>query len=182
VRGPILTVRKNSPPVSSGRKIGPGNPLIVAYLPKRNKNVLQTWQQNNAKTDLKMRLHYRAKWRVKLMLDEFARRIFDKFASSKGQNQLSSSANKSGVLRCHVDIVLYLRAVSTRVFCSRFRARNGVDLPPLLFSRDHVREKAKEAVGQRRHHGRRNGRKKRECRQPFKGCLYSRFLLAFSCA
>jgi hypothetical protein len=35
------------------------------------------------------------------------------------------------------------------------------------FFRDHVREKAKEAVGQRRHHGRRNGRKKRECRRPF---------------
>jgi hypothetical protein len=35
----------------------------------------------------------------------------------------------------------------------------------LLFSRDRVREKAKEAVGRRRNHGRRNGRKKRECRR-----------------
>jgi hypothetical protein len=38
----------------------------------------------------------------------------------------------------------------------------------LLFSRDRVREKAKEAVGRRRNHGRRNGRKKRECRRPLR--------------
>jgi hypothetical protein len=30
----------------------------------------------------------------------------------------------------------------------------------LLFSRNHVRDRAKEAVGRRRHRGRRNGRKK----------------------
>jgi hypothetical protein len=33
-------------------------------------------------------------------------------------------------------------------------------------SSDRVREKAKEAVGRRRHCGQRNGRKKRECRRP----------------
>jgi hypothetical protein len=55
----------------------------------------------------------------------------------------------------------YLRAVYTRFFCVRFSVRDGAaaQLAPLLFSRDHVREKAKKAVGQRRHHGRRNGRK-----------------------
>jgi hypothetical protein len=39
---------------------------------------------------------------------------------------------------------------------------------PLLFSRDHVRDRAKEAVGLRRYHGRRNGHKKRECRRPLR--------------
>jgi hypothetical protein len=41
-------------------------------------------------------------------------------------------------------------------------------LLPLLFLRDRVRDYAKEAVGRRRHHGRRNGRKKRECRRPLR--------------
>jgi hypothetical protein len=37
----------------------------------------------------------------------------------------------------------------------------------LLFSRDHLRDRAKEAVGHWHHRGRDNGRKKRECRRPF---------------
>jgi hypothetical protein len=63
-----------------------------------------------------------------------------------------------------------LRAVYTRDFCVRFSIRDGAtaQLLPLLFSRDHVREKAKEAVGQWHHRGRRNGRKKRECRRTFR--------------
>jgi hypothetical protein len=61
-----------------------------------------------------------------------------------------------------------LRAVYTRCFCVRFSVRDGAtaQLLPFLF---HVRDcarKAKEAVGWRRHRGRRNGRKKRECRRP----------------
>jgi hypothetical protein len=57
---------------------------------------------------------------------------------------------------CH-----YLRAVYTRVFCVRCPVRDGASAQqsPLLFSRDHVRGKAKEAIGQRRHHGRRNDAK-----------------------
>jgi hypothetical protein len=62
-----------------------------------------------------------------------------------------------------------LRAVYTRVFCVRFSVRDGAtaQLLPLLFSRDHVRDRAKENVGRRRHRRRRNGRKKREYRRPF---------------
>jgi hypothetical protein len=37
----------------------------------------------------------------------------------------------------------------------------------LLFSRDQVRDRAKELFGPWRHRGRDNGRKKRECRRPF---------------
>jgi hypothetical protein len=58
-----------------------------------------------------------------------------------------------------------LRAVYTRVFCVRFSVRDGAAAQHFPL-RDHVRRKAKEAVGQWRHHGRRNGRKKRECRRP----------------
>jgi hypothetical protein len=39
--------------------------------------------QEHRPPELKVRLHYRAKWRVLSMLDEFARRLFDKIASSK---------------------------------------------------------------------------------------------------
>jgi hypothetical protein len=58
-----------------------------------------------------------------------------------------------------------LMAVYTRVFCVRFSVRDGAaaQLFPL---RDHVCDcarKTKGAVGQWRHHGRRNGCKKREC-------------------
>jgi hypothetical protein len=55
-------------------------------------------------------------------------------------------------------------------FCVRCPVRDGAAAQPfpLLFSRDHVRDRAKEAVGQWRHRGRRNRRKKRECRRPFK--------------
>jgi hypothetical protein len=53
--------------------------------------------------------------------------------------------------------------------------KNAIVVGPLLFSRDHVRDRTKEAVGRRRHRGRRNGRKKREFRRPFKlqNCTYS---------
>jgi hypothetical protein len=46
--------------------------------------------------------------------------------------------------------VVSLRAVYTWVFCVRFSVRNGgaAKQLPLLFSRDHVRDRAKEAVGQ----------------------------------
>jgi hypothetical protein len=37
----------------------------------------------------------------------------------------------------------------------------------LLFSRDHARDRAKEAVGRRRHRGRRNASKKREWKRPY---------------
>jgi hypothetical protein len=49
----------------------------------------------------------------------------------------------------------------------------------MLSLRDHVRDrarKAKEAVGQWRHRGRRKGRKKRECRQPFTGLNKNQYL------
>jgi hypothetical protein len=65
---------------------------------------------------------------------------------------------------------LYLRAVYTRVFCVRFSVRDGT-AAQLLPMRDHVLDrarKAKEAVGQWRHRRRRNGRKKRKCRRPFR--------------
>jgi hypothetical protein len=44
-------------------------------------------------------------------------------------------------------------AVYTRVFCVRFSVRDGAtaQLLPLLFSRDHVRDRAKEAAGRRWH-------------------------------
>jgi hypothetical protein len=61
-----------------------------------------------------------------------------------------------------------LRAVYTRVFCVRFSVRDGAaaqQLPLLFHVRDRAR-KAKEPVGRRHHRGRRNGRKKRECRRP----------------
>jgi hypothetical protein len=62
-----------------------------------------------------------------------------------------------------------LGAVYTRVFCIRYPVRDGAtaQLLPLLFSRNHVSDRTKENVGRWRHHGRRNGRKKRECRRPF---------------
>jgi hypothetical protein len=57
-------------------------------------------------------------------------------------------------------------------FCVRFSIRDGAtaQLIPLLFSRDHVRDRSKEAVRRRRHRGRRNGRKKRDYRRPL-SCL-----------
>jgi hypothetical protein len=63
-----------------------------------------------------------------------------------------------------------LRAVYTCVFCVCFSVRNGAaaaQLLPLLFVHDCAR-KAKEAVGQWHHRGRRNGRKKCDCRRPFR--------------
>jgi hypothetical protein len=62
-----------------------------------------------------------------------------------------------------------LRAIYTRIFCIRFSVRDGAttQLLPLLFSRDHVCDRAKVVAGRRRHRGRRNRRKKRECRRPF---------------
>jgi hypothetical protein len=46
--------------------------------------------------------------------------------------------------------------------CVRFSVRDVATarLLPLLFSRDHVRDRAREAVGRRRHRGRRSGCKK----------------------
>jgi hypothetical protein len=52
------------------------------------------------------------------------------------------------------------------VFCPVRDVADSYNLS-LLFSRDHVGEKAQEDVEQGRHHGRRNGRKKRKCRRPF---------------
>jgi hypothetical protein len=59
-------------------------------------------------------------------------------------------------------------------FCVRFSVRDGAtaQLLPLLFSRNHARDRAKEVVGRRRHRGRRNERKKRECRRPLKGRIH----------
>jgi phosphoglycerate-specific signal transduction histidine kinase len=52
-----------------------------------------------------------------------------------------------------------LGAVYTRVFSVRCSVRDGAAAQqlPLLFSRDHLRDQAKEVVKQWRHHGRRNG-------------------------
>jgi hypothetical protein len=68
-------------------------------------------------------------------------------------------------------IFTLLGAVPTRVFCSRFSVRDGAaaQLLPLIFSRDHARDRARKAmgaVGRRRHHGRRNVSKKREWKRP----------------
>jgi hypothetical protein len=62
-----------------------------------------------------------------------------------------------------------LRDVYTRVFCVRFSVRDG-SAAQLLPLRDQIRDrarKAKEVVGQWRHRGRKNGRKKRKCKRPF---------------
>jgi hypothetical protein len=69
----------------------------------------------------------------------------------------------------------YLLSVKGRLhshFCVRYPVRDGANAQqlPLLFSHDHVHEKARKAVGQQCHRGRRNGRKNRECRRPLTLC------------
>jgi hypothetical protein len=46
-------------------------------------------------------------------------------------------------------LTIALGAVYTRVFCVRFSVRDGAAAPqfPLLFSRDHVREKQRKLLG-----------------------------------
>jgi hypothetical protein len=90
----------------------------------------------------------------------FSRAITRVIAREKQRDQLGGSAIAEG-------------AVYTRVFCSRFSVRDGAaaKLVPLLFSYHHARDrarKAKEAVGRRRHHGRRNASKKRKWKRPLK--------------
>jgi hypothetical protein len=70
--------------------------------------------------------------------------------SSKPHTPLPDEKDASGRQK-YINVML--RAVYTRVFCVRFSVRDGAtaQLLPLLFSRDHVRDRAKEAAGRRWH-------------------------------
>jgi hypothetical protein len=78
---------------------------------------------------------------------------------------------------------LFTKGPSTLAFFRvRFSVRDGATAQQLPLH-DRVRDrarKAKEAVGRRPNCGRDNGRKKRECRRPFKGRFHGHFLRPLS--
>jgi hypothetical protein len=72
-------------------------------------------------------------------------------AQEKQRTKLGGGAIADGETRAkNASVDGPLRAVYTRVFCIRFPVRDCATAQhlPLLFSRHHVRDKAKEAVGQ----------------------------------